>query len=466
MLDEPAVLVDRRHDAKLVNELGDRDVVLEVAEPADAAAAAAAAAAASTAGCVGSCLLGRGGAEPVILSGLADLKPDRRQWARKLLLLAAAFLGSLAGLLAIAASLPNVNTLQSALASDGAAASELAATTAVTPAEPLLLRVPRNLVELRAVRSTLDLYGDQYETQVVVGFSCLYLFLQTFVVPGCLFLNLLAGSLFDFYEALALITASFAAIAYLSSLAVSQEVLVVLGSSLCYYLSSLVLRDIVYHYFPAKCEALSREVHKHRHSLVNYMLVLRITQVLPNWFVNVGSPLISVPFRSPPLLLLQESLLCPAALPLIRLHVILCYDLALNCPHFLAFPSSTWRVKVLVSLLCRPFFLANLLGSIPGSWVQIKAGRILSRLNSVRDLYDAQTILTVVLIAGLSFLPVVIRRQMSTSKLRHFAQALSKLCLKHFCDFRYAFVHREMQYDQKCHPISIGPISRKGGDLC
>eukprot|EP00850_Spirogloea_muscicola_P011574 SM000072S21208 [mRNA] locus=s72:385015:387414:+ [translate_table: standard] len=355
MLDEPAVLVDRRHDAKLGDELGDRDVVLEVAEPADAAAAAAAVAA--TAGCFGSCLLGRGGAEPVILSGLADLKPDRRQWARKLLLLAAAFLGSLAGLLAFAASLPKVNTLQSALASDGAAASGLASATAVAPAEPLLLQVPRNLAELRAVRSTLDLYSDQYETQVVVGFSCLYLFLQTFVADKASALCRGCGKL----VAAELTAASPRLPAHKRCSWPWRElqVLVVLGSSLCYCLSSLVLREIVYHYFPAKCEALSREVHKHRHSLVNYMLVLRITQVLPNWFVNIGSPLISVPFR--------------------------------------------------------PFFLATLLGSIPGSWVQIKAGRILSRLNSVRDLYDAQTILTVVLIAGLSFLPVVIRRQMNLS---------------------------------------------------
>ena len=35
---------------------------------------------------------------------------------------------------------------------------------------------------------------------------------------------------------------------------------------------------------------------KHRDSLFNYLLFLRITPLLPNWFINLASPVIGVPY--------------------------------------------------------------------------------------------------------------------------------------------------------------------------
>lgn len=37
------------------------------------------------------------------------------------------------------------------------------------------------------------------------------------------------------------------------------------------------------------------QVDKHREHLINYIIFLRITPFLPNWFINITSPVINVP---------------------------------------------------------------------------------------------------------------------------------------------------------------------------
>jgi len=37
-------------------------------------------------------------------------------------------------------------------------------------------------------------------------------------------------------------------------------------------------------------------VNAHRHNLFWYMMFLRLTPLIPNWFVNLGSPLVGMPY--------------------------------------------------------------------------------------------------------------------------------------------------------------------------
>jgi integral membrane sensor domain MASE1 len=64
-----------------------------------------------------------------------------------------------------------------------------------------------------------------------------------------------------------------------------------------------------------------------------------------------------------------------------------------------------------LSSFCRHFVLGTFLGLIPASVVAVKAGRILSQINSMADLYDHKTILTISVIAILVLLPVILKRQ-------------------------------------------------------
>ena len=45
-------------------------------------------------------------------------------------------------------------------------------------------------------------YKDKYYPEVITGFFCTYLFLQTFAIPGSIFLSIVSGFLFKFPVAL------------------------------------------------------------------------------------------------------------------------------------------------------------------------------------------------------------------------------------------------------------------------
>lgn len=202
----------------------------------------------------------------------------------------------------------------------------------------LAFKLPKNITELQAVRETLLIYQKEHQIQVQISIICVYVFLQAFIIPGSIFLNILAGSLYGFYKALILVL-----------------VLATIGSAVCYMLSYLILKEIVYYYFPERCGWLAQEVHHHRHNLLNYILFLRITPIFPNWFINVSAPIVSVPLQQ--------------------------------------------------------FVLGTFIGEIPASIVAVKAGCILSKLNSVTDLYDLETVLTISVIAILALVPIVFKRR-------------------------------------------------------
>ncbi|GJP51037.1 hypothetical protein CLOM_g10189 [Closterium sp. NIES-68] len=196
----------------------------------------------------------------------------------------------------------------------------------------LLLRIPRNMAELRAVRATLALYKREFPLRVVVIFVNLYLFLQSFCIPGTICMNLLAGSLFGFFPGLLTIS-----------------VLITTGACASYTISHFLLRDIVYYYFPDKCDWMRTEVQRHYTSLIYYVISLRITPIMPTWVVNLCSPLVGIPIRI--------------------------------------------------------YLIGTFFGFIPSSVIQVKAGCVLSTINSLSDLYDAPTIAALFLVAILALLP-------------------------------------------------------------
>lgn len=49
------------------------------------------------------------------------------------------------------------------------------------------------------------------------------------------------------------------------------------------------------HFFPERAEKWAKQVHQHRDNLFNYIVFLRVTPFLPNWFINLTAPVIGVP---------------------------------------------------------------------------------------------------------------------------------------------------------------------------
>ncbi|KAK6146450.1 hypothetical protein DH2020_020319 [Rehmannia glutinosa] len=102
----------------------------------------------------------------------------------------------------------------------------------------------------------------------------------TFMIPGTVFMSLLAGALFGIFKGVALVV--FTATA---------------GASSCFFLSKIIGRPLVFSLWPDKLTFFQAQVAKRRERLLNYMLFLRVTPTLPNTFINVASPIVDVPYH-------------------------------------------------------------------------------------------------------------------------------------------------------------------------
>ncbi|KAJ7563109.1 hypothetical protein O6H91_03G096800 [Diphasiastrum complanatum] len=272
-----------------------------------------------------------------VIPNLKLSKIDKYLWLRKFFMLAIIFTVSLSMVIVLFLSLPKIGSTMEIERWRTEDETSMEKSIKVKQ-DQSILQFPKDFEQLRAIRRILELYQKEHRRQVQLGIMFLYIFLQTFMIPGTVFLNVLAGSFYGFYEALLLVT-----------------ILASAGSTGCYFLSRYILKDLVYYYFPERCEWLAREVHRHRHNLLNYILFLRITPLLPNWFINVSAPLVSIPYRD--------------------------------------------------------YLVGTFLGVIPASVVAVKAGSILSQINSMKDLYDVKTVLTLFFLAFLVMLPVFVKRR-------------------------------------------------------
>lgn len=114
---------------------------------------------------------------------------------------------------------------------------------------------------------------------MLAALSATYIAMQAFAIPGTLSLSILAGALYGAFNGWILVA-----------------IISTLGSCSCYLLSRSVGRPLAARLWPEKLEFFAGEVNKRRSRLFNYILFLRLSPLLPNTFINVASPLVSVPF--------------------------------------------------------------------------------------------------------------------------------------------------------------------------
>ncbi|XP_008552487.2 transmembrane protein 41 homolog [Microplitis demolitor] len=201
------------------------------------------------------------------------------------------------------------------------------------------LKLPLNIEDAKNLGGLLERYKELYYIEVLAGLFITYIFLQTFAIPGSIFLSILSGFLFPFSLALILVCTCSA-----------------IGASLCYLLSSLLGKKILLYFCPTKVQTWSKTVSKHKDNLLSYMLFLRITPLLPNWFINLASPVLGVPVM--------------------------------------------------------PFCLGTFLGVAPPSFVAIQAGQTLNKLTSSSDAWSWNSIIMLFIFALLSLLPVLFKNNL------------------------------------------------------
>jgi len=62
-------------------------------------------------------------------------------------------------------------------------------------------------------------------------------------------------------------------------------------------LSYVLARGMIVKYFPSHLVSFNEKVNARRNNLFWYMLFLRLTPLIPNWFVNIASPVVGMPFK-------------------------------------------------------------------------------------------------------------------------------------------------------------------------
>ena len=137
---------------------------------------------------------------------------------------------------------------------------------------------PRTLPALAAQRDVLLSYAAASPATVAVGYCGAYLLMQTFAIPGTIMLSLLAGGLYGVWRGCLLVAAVSTA-----------------GSCSCYCMSWVLGQPLARTLGPQRLEKYAGEVRRRRGELLNYIIFLRVTPILPNTFVNVASPIVGVP---------------------------------------------------------------------------------------------------------------------------------------------------------------------------
>ncbi|BES99162.1 SNARE associated Golgi protein [Nesidiocoris tenuis] len=207
------------------------------------------------------------------------------------------------------------------------------------PEEKKYVKIPYNAEDAKHLGQVLDRYKDKYYFQVLLAIFVSYIFLQTFAIPGSISLSILSGFLYPFPLAITLVCFCSAT-----------------GASLCYLISFFLGKRLVSRYFPDKAEKYSALVKRHKDNLFNYILFLRVTPFLPNWFINIAAPVINVPIR--------------------------------------------------------PFWLGTFLGVAPPSFLAIQAGKTLNQLSSTSTGLTLSTAGLLAVFAVLSLLPVFLKNRL------------------------------------------------------
>ncbi|XP_052797587.1 transmembrane protein 41B-like [Mya arenaria] len=205
--------------------------------------------------------------------------------------------------------------------------------------EKQYIKLPRDIEDAKNLGKVLSGYTDTYYYQVLSGYFITYIFLQSFAIPGSIFLSILSGFLFPFPLALFMVCLCSG-----------------LGATFCYLLSLLVGRRLVIKYIPERVADWQAHVNHHREHLLNYIIFLRITPFLPNWFINIASPVINVPLL--------------------------------------------------------PFFLGTFLGVAPPSFVAIQGGTTLHQLTSSGDAVSYRSMGILAVFAVISLLPVIFKKKL------------------------------------------------------
>ena len=146
------------------------------------------------------------------------------------------------------------------------------------------------------------------------------------------------------------------------------------GATFCYLLSAMVGQKLVTKYFPERLNSWRAQISHHHDDMLWYIIFLRITPFLPNWFINLASPLVGV-----------------------RL-----------APFYWGTFLGEWFIPTRLLSRVPPTYT----GVAPPSFFFIRAGTTLYELTMTSGHISWGSLLLLGLLAGLSLLPVLLRKSL------------------------------------------------------
>lgn len=201
------------------------------------------------------------------------------------------------------------------------------------------VKLPKDIDDAKELGRVLSKYKNTYHYEVMSAFFVTYIFLQTFAIPGSVFLSILSGFMYPFYIALFLVCMCSG-----------------IGATGCYAISYFIGKPLVHKYLEERVRKWNEVVDGQREHLFNYLLFLRITPFLPNWFINIVSPVIEIPVST--------------------------------------------------------FFIATFIGVAPLSFIAIQAGTTLYQLTTAGDAISWTGVGVMAILAVLSLVPVLLKNKL------------------------------------------------------
>nr|CAD2167218.1 unnamed protein product [Meloidogyne enterolobii] len=143
---------------------------------------------------------------------------------------------------------------------------------------PFVLELPTQFENFTSFTARFRLYEQRHTAYIFTLFTCIYLYKQTFAIPGSFFMNIIAGAIYGLPIGFLLCS-----------------VLTTIGSTLCYLFSELFSREYVLYYFGEKINYLQRKVDDNSHRLLAFLLFARMFPISPSWLLNIVAPFLNIP---------------------------------------------------------------------------------------------------------------------------------------------------------------------------
>ena len=115
---------------------------------------------------------------------------------------------------------------------------------------------------------------------VVCTFFLTYIGIKMFAIPAVFPLGILGGAIFPFWLSLGLTGSGEA-----------------LGNSLCYLMSASIAQPVLERLFPQKLAKVAQKAEEEKEHWLLFNFFLRLTPFVPNWFVNLSSPIVGNPIK-------------------------------------------------------------------------------------------------------------------------------------------------------------------------